>query len=139
MKEQRVLGISGKWIHAHCEAVRVQLRGIKPLVIKEFKAFLGDDFVQFDEDKAIRVIHQSFATFSPSRQERALHSMLVESKKALPMVGLKEDNGPKVFRGPNRRAISKRLPDWIKVAQRYRSQQAWSTKTLRISKCLYRG
>lgn len=116
-----------------CEAIRVQLRGIKPLAVKEFKAFLGDGFVRFDEDQARKVIHQSFATFSPTRQEKALHSMLVESKKALPVVGLKGDTGPKVFRGPNRDELFEKtaLLDQ-KVMKRYRSQQAWTAKTLRV-------
>jgi hypothetical protein len=116
-----------------CEAVRVQLRGIKPLAVKEFKAFLGDDFVRFDEEQAKKVIHQSFATFSPSRQEKALHSMLVESKKAIPVVGLQHDTGPKVFRGPNRDALfaETAILDQ-KVMERYRRQQAWNAKTLRI-------
>lgn len=116
-----------------CEAVRVQLRGIKPLAVKEFKAFLGDDFVRYDEDKAKKIIHRSFATFSPTRQERALHSMLVESKKAIPVVGLQEDTAPKAFRGPNRDALFAKTAvlDQM-VMQRYRKQQAWTAKTLRI-------
>jgi hypothetical protein len=121
-----------------CKAVRIQLRGIKPLAIREFKAFLGDDFVRFDEAEAKKTIQLSLATLSPSRQERSLHSMLVQNNKKIPKVGLQEDLTPKVFRGPNRDMLFQKTTNLDKVVQaRYRAQMEWHARTLRIASAIF--
>ena len=78
-----------------CQAIRVQLRGIKPLAVKEFKAFLGDNFEPYDEKKANKTIHMSLATLSPTRQSKSLHYMLSSQKKEVPVRGVARRFGPR--------------------------------------------
>ncbi len=117
-----------------CEAIRVQLRGIKPLVVREFKALLGDAFEPYDEKKAKKTIHMSLATLSPTRQSKSLHYMLSSQKKEVPMVGLVEDLAPAQFHGPDREALFAKTSDLDKkVRALYRAATQWKTKVQKIS------
>ena len=117
-----------------CQAIRVQLRGIKPLAVKEFKAFLGDTYEPYDEEKANKTIHVSLATLSPTRQSKSLHYMLSSQKKEVPVVGLQEDLAPVRFRGPDRETLFNKTADLDKKVQAmYRAATQWKVKVMKVS------
>ena len=114
-------------------AIRVQLRGVHALHISEFKAFLGDRFVEVDEQESLRITKESYATLSPKRIKDNMVLMLSPIKKReITTARAKKMVKPSLFKSKFDICTSSQKLD-SDVATAYAKQELWMQQVTSFS------